>query len=102
MSRISLEEATLLHQHACRAIADPKRILILYALNEEPSNVTHLSESLQLPQSTVSRHLKQLLNHDLVIADRQGTTVTYSLADTHIIDALNTMRQVVADSLRRQ
>jgi DNA-binding transcriptional ArsR family regulator len=53
-------EVNLLHANLCQALADPTRILILYALAESPRRVSGLAELLDAPQSTVSRHLKVL------------------------------------------
>ncbi|HSG16279.1 MAG TPA: transcriptional regulator [Anaerolineae bacterium] len=53
-------------------------------------------------QPTVSRHLAVLRQRSLVLANRDGVAVTYSLADPRIIDLLDTMRQVLRDALARQ
>jgi len=89
------QEVNLLHANICQALADPKRILILYSLHEGPKNVTELTEQLDVPQPTVSRHLKVLRERRLVDAERKGTSVRYSLADDRVIDALDTMRAVL-------
>ncbi len=102
MSELSSEEAHLLHSQCCQAIADPKRILIVYTLHAGERNVSELAKHLDLPQSTVSRHLKELLNRGMVASRREGPSVIYSLTDERLIDALDIMRQVLADSLRRQ
>jgi DNA-binding transcriptional ArsR family regulator len=102
MQPVSLDEAKLLHSQCCQAIADPKRICIVYALHEHERNVSELAEHLELPQSTVSRHLKELLNRGMVRSRRDGPAVIYSLSDTRIIEALDTMRQVLIDNLRRR
>jgi ArsR family transcriptional regulator len=96
------QEISLLHDRICQGIGDPKRILILYELNRSPRCVNSLVEVLGMPQSTVSRHLKILRERSLVLAERDGTTVTYSIADPRIIDALDTMRQVLANILKRE
>ena len=95
-------EVNLLHANICQALADPKRILILYSLSEGPKTVTELTESLDVPQPTVSRHLKVLKERHLVGAEREGTSVRYSLADTRVIDALDTMRAVLLGGLSQQ
>ena len=41
------QEVNLLHASICQALADPKRILILYALHEGPKTVTELTGQLQ-------------------------------------------------------
>lgn len=95
-------EVNLLHASICQALADPKRILILYALAEGPKNVTELTEALDVPQPTVSRHLKVLRERHLVLPVREGTSVRYSLADERVIDALDTMRAVLIGGLSQQ
>ena len=93
-------EAMLLHEHVCQALADPKRIVILYLLAEGPKNVTEIAEALDSPQSTVSRHLKILRERSLVTTEREGSQIVYSLADRRIIEALDLMRAIVMSSLR--
>jgi len=94
-------QVNLLHSSICQAMADPKRILILYALNEGPKYVHELAEILDTPQPTVSRHLKTLRERKVVNAERDGASVRYSLADARVIDALDIMRGVLRDLLAR-
>ncbi|HSL96640.1 MAG TPA: metalloregulator ArsR/SmtB family transcription factor [Thermoleophilia bacterium] len=95
-------EVNLLHANICQALADPKRILILYALAEGPRNVGELTQALDVPQSTVSRHLKVLRERRLVNAEREGVTVYYSLADPRVVEALDTLRAVLFGALAQQ
>lgn len=95
-------ELNLLHANICQALADPKRILILYALADDPQHVTALAEALDLPQPTVSRHLRILRQQSLVNGERDGAAVVYSLADHRIIAVLDTMRQIMVDALARK
>jgi len=96
------QEVSLLHAHVCQALADPKRILILYALAEAPRYVNELVDMLDIPQSTVSRHLKVLRERSLVTAERDGVTVRYSLTDRRVIEALDLLRALLADTLAQQ
>ncbi len=95
-------EIDRLHAQVCSGLADPNRILILYTLSEHPSNVSDLAIALDLPQSTVSRHLKILRERGMVAAQREGQSVFYSLADTRIVEALDLLRAVLANSLETQ
>jgi ArsR family transcriptional regulator len=94
-------EVNLLHANICQALADPKRILILYSLHEGPKTVTELTEQLDVPQPTVSRHLKVLRERRLVVTERVATSVRYSLADDRVIGALDTMRAVLMGGINQ-
>ncbi|MBL1136706.1 MAG: ArsR family transcriptional regulator [Chloroflexi bacterium] len=95
----SLDELDLLHSHICTAVGDPKRIQILYALYEQPRNVSALVEALATPQPTISRHLTVLRDRSIVVAKRDGQSVVYSLSTPKIIEILDAMRQILRDSL---
>ena len=102
MENPQLEEINLLHAHICQALSEPRRLQILYALQQEPQRVTDLAERLDIPQPTVSRHLAVLRQRSLVSAERNGSAVIYSLADDRIIEVLDLMRQVLREALERQ
>lgn len=102
MPVIPLEELTLLHNSVCKAVNDPKRIQILYALSDQPLNVTTLAALLDTPQSTVSRHLSVLRQSALVETERDGTTIVYKLAHPRLIEVLDMMRDILRESLERQ
>ncbi len=96
------DEVHLLHSRMCEGLADPTRILLLYALADTPHNVSELAEALGAPQTTVSRHLKVLREREMVRAERVGPTVRYSLTDRRLIEALDLLRAVLASRLRSQ
>lgn len=95
-------EIQLLHAEICQALADPKRIALLYTLDEGPQCVTDLAQALDAPQPTVSYHLRILRERGLVVAQPEGTSVHYSLADRRIVEALEILRTMLADILARQ
>ena len=97
-----VQEITLLHADFCSALADSTRLILLYALAEGPRNVTELTQELNQPQSTVSRHLKILRDRGMVLANRQGMTVEYMLADHRVIDALDILRSIMRDSIQKR
>ncbi len=102
MDSPSLDELNLLHASVCQALGDPKRLQILYALAERPRHVTALATDLATPQPTISRHLQVLRERHLIVAERYGTAVVYRLAEPRVIAVLDTMRQILRDSLARQ
>ncbi len=95
-------EITQLHAEICAGLADPNRILILYALSQNSRNVTELCTELQMTQPLVSRHLKVLRERGMVLTERKGTVVIYSLGDKRLIEALDLLRSVMRDILARR
>lgn len=93
------QEVTALHAEICGALADPRRILLLYALSLQPSNVGELAHQLGISQPATSRHLKILRERGLVLAVRDGVNVEYRLADNRLIEALDLLRGVLRDHL---
>src|SRR5215204_6582535 len=62
------------------ALADPTRVRMLLLLERHELTVSELCVILQLPQSTVSRHLKTLADGGWVSSRRDGTSRYYTLA----------------------
>ena len=63
-----------------KAFADPVRLRLLSLLAGGEVCVCHLHEALELPQSTVSRHLAYLRVRGLVVGRKEGLWVHYRLA----------------------
>jgi ArsR family transcriptional regulator len=101
ISQTLAQEVSQLEANLCFALADPTRILLLYALDEQPRNVTELTNELNITQPTTSRHLKILRDRGLVTATRQGVTITYQLTDRRLIQALDLLRGVLRDNITR-
>jgi DNA-binding transcriptional ArsR family regulator len=93
------QEVSRLHADICSALADPKRILLIYALAERPRSVNDLAEEVGISQPATSRNLKVLRERGLVYTVRQGTTLEYHLTDMRLVEALNMLRSVLRDRL---
>jgi len=91
-----------LHARLCKALADPKRLLIINALRDGSKSVGELTGELDLSQSNVSQHLAVLRERGVVVAERDGNNVYYSLSDPRVLDALDLLRQVMASQLDRR
>jgi len=61
------------------ALSDPTRCRMLLLLERHELTVSELCTILQMPQSTVSRHLKTLSDDDWVSSRRDGTSRFYSM-----------------------
>lgn len=96
------QEINALHAEICAALADPKRITILYALADGPRHVTDLARIVGMPQPLVSRQLKLLRERGMVTTHREGQAVEYRLADRRLIEALDLLRGVLRDHLAQR
>jgi len=96
------EEVGQLHAEICQCLADPKRISILYALSEGRRNVGELVEMLDMNRATASRHLRVLRERSMVTGEREGVNIYYSLADHRVIEALDLLREVLAQILAQR
>jgi DNA-binding transcriptional ArsR family regulator len=67
-----------------KALSDGTRLALVLQLCQGERHVTALVDALHLPQSNVSRHLTILKHADLVRTRQVGTTVFYSLSDSHL------------------
>src|SRR4029434_3562930 len=61
------------------ALSDPIRCRMLLLLEKHELTVSELCAVLQMPQSSVSRHLKTLAGDDWVMSRRDGTSRFYSM-----------------------
>jgi len=103
MDTISLtQEIAVLHAELCSALAEPTRLILLYVLSEQPCTVSELTQKLEVPQPSVSRHLKVLRDSGLVRATRQGSSVSYELTDRRVIKALDLLRDVLRDRIQQR
>ena len=99
----SLEvEVNQLHAEICAGLADPNRIMLLYALSQGSRNVTELCNELNMPQPLVSRHLKVLRERGMVTTERRGTVIKYSLGDERLIQALDLLRAVMREGIAKR
>lgn len=67
-----------------RVFADSTRIRILYALSQSELCVCDIASLLGMGQSAISHQLRVLKQMRLVKFRRDGKSVLYSLADSHI------------------
>lgn len=67
-----------------KIFGDSTRIKILYLLFESEMCVCDIAQLLNMTQSAISHQLRALKQSKLVKYRREGKTVFYSLADSHV------------------
>jgi ArsR family transcriptional regulator len=68
-----------------KALADPRRLALLSALQKGERSVSELAKVTKRPQPNVSQHLASLAGAGLVEARREGTRVFYRIADPYVM-----------------
>lgn len=91
-----------LQAELCQTLADPTRLELLELLGQGPQPVKELVRATGQRQAKVSQHLAVMRQRGIVVAERVGTEVHYSLADPRILDACRLTRELLLDRLRRQ
>ena len=72
-----------------KAMGDPTRLRILWALGLGELCVCDLAALLEITESAVSHQLRILRHLDLVINRREGTILYYRLNDHHVSQLIN-------------
>lgn len=67
-----------------KVLGDPTRVKILFRLFQSEINVGDLAETMQITDSAVSHQLHILKASGLVKKRREGKTIFYTIADTHV------------------
>lgn len=84
------------------ALADPTRARLLMVLDRHELTVTELCQVLDLPQSTVSRHIKLLSDQGWLSRRREGTKHFYGVASAALTEVERRVWDLVGDDMRDQ
>jgi ArsR family transcriptional regulator len=78
-----------------KALAHPSRLYIVDMLNSQPRTVGELTGMIGADTSTVSKHLSVLKNAGIIIDEKQGTSVIYSLKTPCILNFISCIEDVI-------
>src|SRR5476651_283328 len=81
------------------SLADTTRSRILLLLDHHELTVSELCNIVQLPQSTVSRHLKALADNGWIVARSEGTSHLYTIARDELEPAARSLWQLVREQV---
>jgi SAM-dependent methyltransferase len=81
------------------SLADPIRARLLLALERHELTVSELRSALQLPQSTVSRHLRALADAGWIASREDGTSNRYRMSVRDLDAAARKLWQSVRDEV---
>lgn len=97
--RETIPEETELYDLAelFKVFGDSTRIRILFVLFEAEGCVCDLAQALNMTQSAISHQLKILKQNKLVKSRRDGKSVFYSLADSHVRTIIDQGREHIEE-----
>ncbi|HTY12129.1 MAG TPA: metalloregulator ArsR/SmtB family transcription factor [Bacteroidota bacterium] len=84
-----------------KGIGNKSRYRILEALLKGPKTVGGLVEIVDLSQPAVSQHLKTLRGSGLVVDERHGQEVLYSVDTKHLLGLLKSLSDQVKKKKKR-
>ena len=99
MGKVEAAEVYEFHARICKALADPKRLLIINELRDGPRSVSQISAALGISQSNASQHLAILRDRGIVFAERAGMNIFYSMRSPKIHQAIELLREFMAEDL---
>lgn len=77
-----------------KAMAHPTRLLILCSLAEEKKSVGELVEEIGISQSLMSQFLGRMKDEGLLISERKGRLMVYSIKDGRVFKILKCLREI--------
>ncbi len=97
MPRAETEEIYQLYARVCKAIADPKRLLIINELRDGPRTVGDVAAALGIPQANASQHLAVLRRRRIVTTQRVGSHIYYALTSQKVVQAVDLLCEFMAE-----
>lgn len=83
-----------------KGMAHPVRVRVLEILSASPDvSVTDLISDMNVEASRLSQHLSVLRTHHLVVSERRGSQVFYSLAYPRVAELLATAKMLLGEVL---
>ncbi|WP_028044185.1 autorepressor SdpR family transcription factor [Candidatus Stoquefichus massiliensis] len=73
---------------AFKALSDPTRRKILELLQDKPLNAGEIADYFQITKPSISHHLAILKNSGLIMDERQGQNIVYSIDMTVFQDMM--------------
>lgn len=86
-----------LYARVCKALADPKRLLIINELRDGPRPVGEIAAALGISQANASQHLAILRDRGVVSTRRVGTHAYYALTSDKVVRAVDLLCEFMAE-----
>ncbi len=77
-----------------KTLSHPQRLQIFCCLCEMERTVSGLQQECAIPQAVISQHLSRMRLEGLVLARRNGSFVSYRIADPKLLKLIDTMQRI--------
>ncbi len=91
-----------IHAEFCRALANPKRLMIISLLKDKKLTVGELATALDLTVSNISQHLKVMKNYQILSSEKVGHKVYYYLTDMRLVKTCEKIREIISDQYMKR
>lgn len=100
MSDLRSEEFYEAHAEYCRICGNAKRLKILDLLKSgQAYSVSEIQAATDIPQSTLSQHLKVMRDQGILVREKDGVRNFYSIADERIVEGIETIQGIIEERL---
>jgi len=87
-----------LHSEFCQALANEKRLRILWLIAEQEYSVGELSKELNIPITNISQHLRILKDKGAVVERKAGQQVFYTVSNPKFIKGCKLIRESIIET----
>ncbi len=81
------------HAQFCRVLGDPKRLRIMWLLDDGERSVGELAEALGVTLQNVSQHLRVMRDKGAVTRRKEGQTAYYRIANPKFLAGAKLIRE---------
>lgn len=97
-----MDDLFQVHASFCRVFSDPKRLRIMWALQEGERAVSELADLVGCSLPNVSQHLRIMRQQGMVTTRRDGRSVYYRIANPKFLVGCKLVREGLLEELQKK
>ncbi|MBW2732303.1 MAG: winged helix-turn-helix transcriptional regulator [Deltaproteobacteria bacterium] len=97
-----MDDIFQLHAAFCRVFSDPKRLRIMWSLQEGEKTVSNLAEIVGCSLPNISQHLRIMRQQGMLLTRRQGRSIFYRIANPKFLDGCMMVREGLVEELEKR
>lgn len=97
-----MERIYELQADVCKIFANARRLEIINILKQGETSANELIAKTRLSKANLSQHMAVLKAKGVIVARRDGVSISYRIANPKIIQACNLMREVLAEQIQEK